>query len=332
MNIIFIDSGTTNSRIRLGKLEEQVILDSIKVNIGVRNTAIDGNNYKLITALREAILKIIAKNNLSSSEIDYLIASGMITSNLGIYEVPHISSPASVEDFSQAAVMKKISDFFDIKCILIPGMKNSVKANNDIVSQINNYDIMRGEEVEAIGLLDQLPRNGKGILILPGSHTKYILVDEQKRLTKCFSTLGGEALLAIQKESILSNSLSQELITSLDLENLIKGYQAAEKYGVTRGLYQVRLLEIFSDLNKNKLANYYTGVIMHEDIKFLVENILKENVLEWIMIGGANPLKKVFFCLLKYLKIDLSLIEASDRQGEYSTVIGSRIIAANLIK
>lgn len=47
MYVIFIDSGTTNTRIRLVEEEKTIVLDVEKVQVGVRNTAIDGNNQQL---------------------------------------------------------------------------------------------------------------------------------------------------------------------------------------------------------------------------------------------------------------------------------------------
>ncbi|MDS8877104.1 2-dehydro-3-deoxygalactonokinase, partial [Streptococcus pneumoniae] len=86
-------------------------------------------------------------------------------------------------------------EFLDIPCIFVPGMKNRVSADTaDVVDWINEYDVMRGEEVETIGLLKQFDIRGKGFMVLPGSHTKYVVVDEQQRLESCLSTLGGETL------------------------------------------------------------------------------------------------------------------------------------------
>lgn len=332
MNIILIDSGTTNSRIRLTRINSNEIIDSIKLNIGVRNTAIEGNNTILKNGLKEGLLKIINRNNLTSQEIEYIIASGMITSNLGIYEVPHIKGPASIKDFASNSVVYKSEEFLNIPIIFIPGMENSVEDENDIIFNINDYDIMRGEEVETIGLLEQINVKGKGIMILPGSHTKYIFVDENKKLLSCLSTLGGETLLSIQKETILSKSLKKDLICTIQKDMLKKGYDAAREYGVTRGLYHVRLLDKFSELDSNYLANYYTGVIIHDDIKSLLKSLNNKEDIDWVIIGGSDPLKNVFYYLIKHLELDWNIIKANDEQVEYSTVIGSKTIASRYMK
>lgn len=327
MNTIFIDSGTTNSRIRLTKLTDSRIIDSLKLDIGVRNTAIDGNNKLLKEGLKKGILEVLDRNSLKPSDISYIVASGMITSNLGLYEVPHITSPASIEDYAENTVLYRDEDFLDIKILFIPGMKNNTAGGRDIVENINDYDIMRGEEVETIGLLEQIELCGNGIMVLPGSHTKYIYINEDKEMVFCLSTLAGEALRALQSQTILSKSLDKSLIRSLDKDMLRKGYLAAEEFGITRALYHVRLLDVFSQSDKNQIANYYTGALIHDDIKALLNSVKDEEKIDWLIIGGSKPLKNVFSYLIQELGFDWNIIEASDEQVEYSTLIGSKSIA-----
>jgi len=59
MNVILIDSGTTNSRIRLIDKKTSEIKDLEKVSIGVRNTAIEGNSENLKRQLNDGIRRLI---------------------------------------------------------------------------------------------------------------------------------------------------------------------------------------------------------------------------------------------------------------------------------
>lgn len=326
MYIILIDSGTTNSRIRLNKFDEERILDSIKLNIGVRNTAIDGNNSKLRHGLIKGIKELLERNHLDTRDIMYIVASGMITSNMGIYEVPHITSPASVDDFVAESVLYTDEDFFNIPVLFIPGMRNKVTEIDKVADRINQFDIMRGEEVETLGLLEQINVSGSGIMVLPGSHTKYIYVNNKGEMLNCLSTLSGELMLSTQKETILTKSLPEDLVTSVDEDMIKKGYLAAEKYGVTRALYHIRLLDFFSDLDKNQIANYYAGVILHDDLKALFTNIETSMEVNWVIVGGSDPLKSILDYLLNEFRPDWKIIKANEEQVEYSTVIGSKYI------
>lgn len=328
MKAILIDSGTTNSRIRLVETVENTVLDQLKINVGVRNTAIDGNNHRLKENLKKTIEELLEANKLSSNDVSYIVASGMITSKLGVYEVPHVTSPASAEDFAIDSTVIKLEEFLDIPCIFVPGMKNKVSADaGDVVESINEYDVMRGEEVESIGLLKQFDIRGKGVMVLPGSHTKYVVVDEQQRLESCLSTLGGETLHAIQKETILSGSLDEELIREIEPAMLEKGYEAAKKYGLTRSFYHIRLLELFAELTESERANYYVGAVIADDLKALMQSITQEDI-NWVVVGGSKPLRQVFSHLLQYMNQGWNIIEANDAQVEGSMVYGAQEVAS----
>ncbi|SEH41890.1 2-dehydro-3-deoxygalactonokinase [Halobacillus karajensis] len=321
--IILIDSGTTNSRIRLVHEEEKEIVEVIKLPVGVRNTAIDGHNNQLKQELSKGVKQVLAEHSLTQREVKYIVASGMITSNLGLHEVPHIESPASLEDFIGAVQVVKAEEFLNIPCLYVPGMKNAVTDSlEEELSVINQYDVMRGEEVEAYGLLKQINTEGKGLMILPGSHTKYVLVGQNRELLRCRSTLGGEVLKAVRDQTIISDSLNEKLVEEVIPEYVMKGYQAARKVGVTRSLYHIRLLHLFSKLDENERANYYAGVILSYDMEAL-EQMLEEEEVSWIMVGGSDPLRSLFYHLLTHVSDSASIVLADDEQVERATVYGT---------
>ena len=195
VKVILIDSGTTNSRLRLYDRTTNKVMDSEKIRVGVRDTAISGNNTNLKSQLKKGIEILLTRNQLTPSEIKCIAASGMITSNLGICEIPHVASPAGISDFAKSSKLSRLEEFLYIPCVFIPGMKNAVNlsGNEDLVSCINDFDVMRGEEVESFGLLKQFAVQGKGMIVLPGSHTKFVAVGENKHLLYCLSTLEGKS-------------------------------------------------------------------------------------------------------------------------------------------
>lgn len=330
--IILIDSGTTNSRIRLVDEKNKEVIDVIKLSVGVRNTAIDGNNNKLKQELAQGLEELLSKHSLTPSDIPYIVAAGMITSNLGLHEVPHINSPARLEDFIGGVKVVKAEELLNIPCLYVPGMKNVVSDSlEEELSVINQYDVMRGEEVEAYGLLKQIPTKGKGLMVLPGSHTKYVLVGENQELLSCRSTLGGEMLKAVRDQTILSDSLNEKLVDEVDKDYLIKGYLAARKVGVTRSLYHIRLLQLFSELTENERANYYAGVILYSDMEAL-EQMLEEDEVSWIMVGGSDPLRSLFYHLLNYVTEEAEIQLADDAQVEMATVYGALEVGQSYFK
>jgi 2-dehydro-3-deoxygalactonokinase len=320
--IITIDAGTTNSRIYLIDAKTTEVIDMVKKHVGVKNTLINGSVDVLKHELSSGIAEITSRNQYSIKDISYIVAAGMITSNLGLLEVPHIPSPCTITDFSSASVVEVLPEFFNIPCIFIPGMKNSIPSDQQLSpsKELDRLDVMRGEEVETIGLIKQLDLKGKGILILPGSHTKYVLVKDHEVLS-CLSTLSGEMLYALQKDTILSSSIGKELVEVTDQDALIQGFKASQDNGLARALYQIRLLQLFEKMDQNQRANFLVGSVLASDIHSL-EHLHKDLEPDWILVGGVNPLRESFIHLLHYLGY-LNVMEASDQQVKMSTILGA---------
>ena len=92
-----VDSGTTNSRVWL--IRDRKVLAKKRVSVGVRNTAIDGNNRALVKGIRETIFELTSKSD-AKERPEIVIAAGMITSNLGLHEVRHVQAPAGLSELA----------------------------------------------------------------------------------------------------------------------------------------------------------------------------------------------------------------------------------------
>lgn len=86
---LVIDGGTTNLRVTLLD-EKQKPVDAVKEDGGVRHTAVDGNNQYLKTTLRACIDRLLARNGLGAGDVKKCVAYGMITSDMGLLEIPHV--------------------------------------------------------------------------------------------------------------------------------------------------------------------------------------------------------------------------------------------------
>src|SRR5690606_12289343 len=315
MYIITIDSGTTNTRIYLVDGSDYRIIDMMKKNVGVRNAAINGSADELKRELRDGLGDILRRNRCEPADIAYIAAAGMITSNLGLVQVPYVTAPCTKAALSAGSIVKRLPEFHGIPCVFIPGMKNACRGES-----FDDLDVMRGEEVETLGLIRQLDLSHKGLLILPGSHTKFVMTQDDV-IMSCKSTLSGKMLYAIQRNTILSDTVGQSLIETADFDALMMGFRAGRRNGLTRALYQVRLLQLFGKMNRNQRANFYVGAVLASDIATF-QRLYDETGPDWIVVGGSEPLRGAFACLLKDLRCPNG-IEASEEQVMKSAVIGA---------
>lgn len=317
--LITVDTGTTNTRMKLiGK--NNIIFES-KANIGVRDTAISGSNKGLKEGLKNCIYNLIKNAGVKENDIEFILASGMIGSDVGIYELPHITAPAGINDLSRSMKSVIIDDISSIPFLIIPGVKNKCECLT--MDNINSIDIMRGEETETFGIMDILGIDGPLIIILPGSHTKIVEIDNKNRIAACHTTLCGEIISAISKNTILNSSLPENLIEKIDKEFLILGCNYSRLYGFNKACFRVRLMEQFKIADSSKIANFFVGSVLADDLK-VIKDVVNKYISPKIIIGGSNPLRQSFSTLLRNESLnDCDIIELSNEDVNLCTTKGA---------
>ncbi|OON95958.1 MAG: hypothetical protein ATN31_10310 [Candidatus Epulonipiscioides saccharophilum] len=282
---ITIDTGTTNTRVRLYDYEFNLV-DAVTTHIGVKNTAIDGNNNKLKNTLKNSISAILGSNQ--NPVIDAVIATGMITSALGLYEIPHLTVPVSKEALKASAVTVFMSDICDIPITFITGVKNKFDENNP-----ESMDIMRGEEVEAFAILEELPKGRPYLLVLPGSHSKFISVNKLGEITGSVTTLTGELIEVISNRTIISEAVGGELVSKYMKDFVINGYKEAKKVGTSRAAFLCRINNLFCNFSHNQVANFLLGIVLQSDITALMNSSAIEFSKDYqIIVAGKYVLKQ----------------------------------------
>src|SRR6185436_6678909 len=91
--LICVDAGTTNTRVWLTAGNR--VIARARAAVGVRDTARDGSSKRLREALSELIHQVWRDQD---GEPECVIAAGMITSPLGLAEVPHVPTPAGLTE------------------------------------------------------------------------------------------------------------------------------------------------------------------------------------------------------------------------------------------
>lgn len=262
--ILTLDGGTTNTRLYL--FEGDRLIDSISRPIG--------SNRKDNEPLRRAVSDMITTMRRHGS-IEAIVASGMVTSELGLYELPHLPAPAGVKELAAGAARVTLP-FCDIPFVFIPGIKT-------------NTDMMRGEETECMGL----GLTGPCAVVLPGTHNKVILFDGEK-ITDLMTMLSGEMIAALKDHTILRQSLPERLPNEVNEEQLLAGAAMTKEYGLSAALFRVRSLSKLEHLPQEQLCNFYVGAILQNDAQAIRAFAGDRPVL----VGGKEPLRRELCALI----------------------------------
>ncbi len=120
------------------------------------------------------------------------ILCGMIGSNLGWKAVDYLPCPVSLDDLrgALAAVAEDVR--------IVPGLRGP--------GVTEAPDVMRGEETQVFGWLRRDPArlNGRHLLCHPGTHAKWVLV-EDGRIVRFVTAMTGELFAVLRTHSVLKS-------------------------------------------------------------------------------------------------------------------------------
>ncbi len=295
MYYLTVDTGTTNTRVKVWR-DDRVVAGAFAA-AGVRDTAVTGSTDKLRQGVREALAAACAEAGIAVADVAAIVAAGMITSNVGLHEVPHVTAPAGVKELAAGMVAAVVPGVADLPIWFIPGVKNAVGAVG--VDNCDRMDIMRGEEVEVFGLVRRLAVAEPAVFILPGSHTKFVVTDAQGRIGGCLTTLAGELIGVITNDTILKSALQGSFVSRVDERMVLWGAACARQAGLNRACFTVRILDQFTPCSVEEKANFLLGAVLATDLAALLGSRTFAIRPEMpVFIAGKRQVREAFQVLL----------------------------------
>jgi 2-dehydro-3-deoxygalactonokinase len=236
--ILYIDGGTTRTRAWAAVADR--VVAAAQVAAGARDAA--RGSPALAEGVRHLILEIEDQCRAAGQPPPArAVAAGMITSPQGLVEVPHVQAPAGAADLARAVVCRTLADVSRLEIVLVPGVRTGgPRASRETVGE---GDVMRGEEVLALGLARQRRLSRGEVLLSLGSHWKTVHVDDRGRVAGSRSALSGELIESVRSHTILASALPPEWPATLPEDWVAAGFESGRRDGLPRALYAVRLLE-----------------------------------------------------------------------------------------
>jgi len=327
--VITLDTGTTNTRAILW--QDAVPTGAASRETGVGDTAADGSNARLKQAVGACIREVLSGSGLEEGQVRAVLASGMITSNVGLWEVPHCAAPAGAEDLAAAAKRVCLPEICSIPFLFIPGVKNPVSPVD--LDTFPSMDMMRGEEVETLALLEAYPKNTPYLLILPGSHMKFVAVDAAGKIRACLTSISGELLSAVTRHTIVADAVGRRFVREEDYDAgfVALGWREAGRAGLGRACFSARILSQFPHTPPEKLACYLLGAVLQSDLTALRSaSWLDTGPDTQAVVAGKGPLRRAMAQLLEAEKLfrHVHVYEGSDTAP--LSALGARKVGALL--
>ena len=301
-NAIFVDAGTTNTRVWL--MRGEAILAHASAMVGVRDSARDGSTDKLRAALRDLLAEMQTKEKAS-----FVMAAGMITSSLGLADVPHLAAPAGIHELAAATQAYQFPDVTELPVLLVPGIRSGV-ATCDFNS-VSQVDVMRGEETLCMGLVElgaaQLPCT---VLNL-GSHWKAIQIDAQGRVSSSITSLTGEMIHTTQTSTILASAVPHERPVNIASEWAEAGMREQRRSGLARALFCVRLLEQKGHCTPEERLAFLIGAYIASDFDGLQDCWQTSSS---VLITGGGVIAETWARVLTEAAIQARIVQQEENE------------------
>ncbi len=285
------DWGTSSFRLRLIDIETLQLLAETNSNEGVTTVyelwqqTQDKERIPFYTLiLHNHIIKLEQQLNRSLNDV-IIIMSGMISSTIGMIELPYKELPFS-SDGSDLHIHKlDKTNSFHHDIIIISGART-----------LN--DVMRGEETQLAGsLIEQADE--KQLFIFPGTHSKHIITKSGKATT--FNTyMTGEFFELLSKKSILSNSVYK---SNIDKEGNIASFKEGVKDSLHQNLlhssFVVRTNLLFKRFSKEENYFYLSGLLIGTEL-----NQLSQEAMVSITIVSDEILARIYSLAFEALEMN----------------------------
>lgn len=259
-----VDMGTTNTRLTIVDPSGKVH-DSVKGEFGVKDRAATGNREILIKGLNQLLTEAARNKGILLSQIDCMLCSGMITSEIGLIDIPHRIAPVDANDLAAHAQEVSMPEILPAPIIFIPGVKNKVE--HPSVDSLEEMDFMRGEETQVFGAIELYGVEVPVTFMFLSSHTKLVDIDENHRITRSFTTLSGQIFNAFRFQSLLASSIPEKDPTSVHEEGLFRGVKSGLRNGNLRAALMVRFMDTLIQTSPEERLSFLEGIIIASDIQ-----------------------------------------------------------------
>ena len=292
---VYVDMGTTNTRVWLMRGEE--VIASASRATGVRDVARDGNRLVIHSVLRDLIAEVtaVATKSQPSGTPACIAASGMITSSLGLAEVPHIQAPAGMKELAAAARWHHFPGISELPVLLVPGVRTG--APNSGPDSIHDMDVMRGEETLCAGLIALRLFKTPSVVLNLGSHWKAIRLDEEGKILFSVTSLSGELIHTAQSETILASSVSKTRPAEFSQNWIDAGMREQRRSGLARALFCIRLLDLAKQGTHGERLSFLVGAVIASDLDALRSRRVLDPALPVAIVGHEGLSEAWFRCL-----------------------------------
>lgn len=285
--------------------------------VGIRDSARE-RSPKMIRECLQGLIARLRRETSRQCRPTHCAAAGMISSSLGLAEVPHLVAPAGLDELLAASQLRRFDDISDLPILLVPGVRCGPANPN--IEQIESVDVMRGEETLCAGLVALNLVSRPGVVLNLGSHWKAIQLDAEGRVSCSITSLSGELVHATQQHTILAGSVATSWPNRLSAEWVKSGMELARMSGLSRALFCARLLDLSQEGSPEDRLAFVVGAFIATDLDALRNRGALSSQHE-VGIIGSKALSEAWRFALGKAGIPSAIIDSPTVENAFLTAL-----------
>jgi 2-dehydro-3-deoxygalactonokinase len=239
-----VDWGSTRLRVS-AVAENGSVVRGETLDVGILSLDRAGQRERLRAALRPFRTEYPAVP---------VVAAGMLGSRNGMIETTPVRLPATVADAARAMVPVVVDDATPV--LVCPGLADT---------SADPIDLIRGEEVQVFGWLADHPDRDRAVLILPGTHSKWVEV-QAGAVTRFRTFLTGELYARLLETPSLRPDAELDR-DDANGETFAAGvHLAGRPGGLLHHLFAARSHMLANRLTERQMADLISGVVIGDEI------------------------------------------------------------------
>lgn len=260
------DWGTSFFRLRLIQFERLNVIAEEKNDRGIANTFRQWKDEGAVAEKRRAFFQAVISENIQilSKRLDLdltgipVIISGMISSSIGMIELPYKETPAAI-DGSDLSIKKLAIEEGDHEFIIVSGIKT-------------DRDVIRGEETKVVGCAFFLPdTKSEKLLIFTGTHPKHVTIQNQ-HIVNIKTYMTGEFFSLLGNYSVLAASIkaTKDFYKQANQESFEAGVKDSLNSNLLHSAFWVRTNDILRNIPAENNFYYLSGLLIGTELKGLL--------------------------------------------------------------
>ena len=228
------------------------------------------------------------------------VLCGMVGSSIGWTSAPYVACPT---------IPGKIMD----GCVSLRGGHVAVIPGIRCENRLRAADFIRGEETQVLGALSLEPslRHGRKLLCLPGTHTKWLVLEDG--VIRDFLTAPtGEVFGVLRDHSVLvrDDSRAEPVIGAIAFEAGVKRYRESPGAQVLHRLFECRSRLLSGDMEAHDAAAFLSGLLIASDVEGALA-LFADSIAQRTVLIGAPQLTQLYANALSHYGHDAQRLDGA---------------------